>query len=223
MASMCLRGCRPAQCEGAWRRLHPHADVPPCRGQLTVWILELVVPAVDDGMAWLCAAGSSDPDQLSRQPRPRSPRGSGSCQHLSRPARGADPVAGTATPSKSSPLPSGVEIDHDPRSRASPREPSWPGSSRSRSPPSSSAPLRHRRRRTIDGCAETTWSELGFPMFGGFMNVSEATQVCMAATAGQPDGRALAEDAAAMARDGRIDPIARVPGRSRLSVPRAGR
>ena len=58
------------------------------------------------------------------------------------------------------------------------------------------------------GCAETTWSELGLPTFGGFMNVGEATKVCMAATAGQPDGRALAEDAAAMARDSRIDPIA---------------
>ena len=45
------------------------------------------------------------------------------------------------------------------------------------------------------GCAETTWwSELGLPTFGGFMNVGEATKVCMAATAGQPDGRALAEE-----------------------------
>ena len=60
------------------------------------------------------------------------------------------------------------------------------------------------------GCAETAWGAAGLPTFGGWANLAQATQVCMAATAGKPDGRALARNAAAMARAGQIDPVADV-------------
>lgn len=62
------------------------------------------------------------------------------------------------------------------------------------------------------GCAETWWSRWGLPTFGGWVNVGHATGTCMSATAGTPDGAALAGRAAALAAGGRIDPIAGVRG-----------
>lgn len=58
------------------------------------------------------------------------------------------------------------------------------------------------------GCAETWWSRHGLPTFGGWANFARATGTCMAATRGVPDGAALADRAAALAEEGRIDPLA---------------